>query len=134
MPQRRDTLQRRVILEVLRASEVHPTADMVYELVKQRLPRVSLGTIYRNLDLLCQEGRINKIDGPGKQKRYDGNILPHHHARCTVCDRLVDLFRVDPPADVIDRAAGESGFQIHDYSIEFSGVCGSCQQEPSRSQ
>ena len=86
----RMTRQRNVILEELRKVDTHPSADEVYDMVRRRLPRISLGTVYRNLEILSQNGRIQKLEIGGTQKRFDGNPANHYHLRCIHCDRLAD--------------------------------------------
>ena len=76
---------RRVILEVLRGTESHPTAERVHRLVRRRLPRVSLGTVYRNLRLLVAEGLAGEIPGP--HARFDANLDAHHHFTCVRCEK-----------------------------------------------
>src|SRR5262249_10873483 len=80
---------RRVVLEVLRGTDAHPTAEIVHRLVRRRLPRVSLGTVYRNLRLLVAEGLAAEIQGP--HARFDANMDAHHHFTCMRCGRIVDV-------------------------------------------
>ncbi|MFQ5829664.1 MAG: transcriptional repressor [Candidatus Methylomirabilia bacterium] len=124
MAQRRSK-QRELTLEVLHDSSDHPTADAVFARVRQGLPKVSLGTIYRNLDQLCREGRALKLNTGGAEKRYDGNTRPHDHVRCTDCELIVDLERVRAPG-LMEEAELQSGFAIKDFSIEFQGICEAC--------
>ena len=85
MIQTRVTRQRTVILEELRKLTCHPTADELCDIVRRRLPHISLGTVYRNLDHLAEEGIVLRLDMAGKSKRYDGNIQPHQHGVCDEC-------------------------------------------------
>src|SRR5882724_3587546 len=80
---------RRVMLDVVRATESHPTAEWVHQMVRRRLPRVSLGTVYRNLRLLVAEGLVNELPGP--HGRFDGNVSDHHHFTCLGCGRITDV-------------------------------------------
>ncbi|HEV8440266.1 MAG TPA: transcriptional repressor [Methylomirabilota bacterium] len=80
---------RRVVLEVVRATEAHPTAETVHRMVRRRLPRVSLGTVYRNLRLLVAEGLVKELPGP--HARFDGNTSEHHHFTCLGCGRIADV-------------------------------------------
>ncbi|MGD9277844.1 MAG: transcriptional repressor, partial [Desulfobacterales bacterium] len=75
---RRITKQRQVILEELRQMETHPSADEIYKVVRRRLPRISLGTVYRNLEVLAQMGEIQKLELSGSIKRYDWNTNKHY--------------------------------------------------------
>jgi Fe2+ or Zn2+ uptake regulation protein len=133
MPPQRQTRQHQLILEAVKASKLHPTADMVFDEVRVELPKISLGTVYRNLDALVLEGLIRRIDGPGPHRRYDGNTRPHHHARCTVCDKITDLFEI-PDRGLDQIAESECGFAIDQTNIEFTGVCNSCRQEQTQAK
>ena len=79
---RRMTLQRKTILEVLRQTDFHPSADEIYMMVRERLPRISLGTVYRNLEVLSESGFIQKLELGGTIKRFDWNPEKHYHIRC----------------------------------------------------
>ncbi len=126
-PHLRMTRQRTVILEELRKVTTHPGADEIYEMVRKRLPRISLGTIYRNLEILSENGDIRRLDTGSHLKRFDGRAEDHYHIRCLRCDRLVDAF-VDLGAD-IDRPVREaSDFLIVGHQLEFVGICPQCQR------
>ncbi|MBW2321808.1 MAG: transcriptional repressor [Deltaproteobacteria bacterium] len=84
------TKQRQVILEELRQLKTHPSADEIYKVVRRRLPRISLGTVYRNLEVLAKMGEIQKLELSGSIKRYDWNTNKHYHIRCVRCDRVDD--------------------------------------------
>ena len=122
--QTRMTKQRKVILEELCKVTTHPTADEVYDMVRQRLPRISLGTVYRNLDVLAESGDILKLEHAGSQKRFDGNVTPHAHVRCVVCGKVGDVMNAEYIANAEGAAA--PGFTIHSARVEFEGVCDSC--------
>ncbi len=120
----RTTRQRLVILEKLRAVTSHPTADEIYAMTRERLPRVSLGTVYRNLDLLTRQGEIICLENAGFQKRFDGNTEPHYHVRCRRCGRVGDVMaRFAMPHTAGARA---EGFTLTGARIEFEGICHAC--------
>ena len=123
-PQTRMTKQRMVILEELRKVTSHPTADEIYSMVRSRLPRISLGTVYRNLDLLAETGEILRLESAGSQKRFDGNAMRHQHVRCNRCGRIGDVMTNLPEPDPSGAVA--HGFTIIDARIEFDGVCDHC--------
>lgn len=124
--QSRMTKQRKVILEELRKVTSHPTADEIYDMVRQRLPRISLGTIYRNLDVLAESGEILKLESAGNQKRFDGNVMPHAHIRCTRCGKVGDV--MGAPANQASVAGVMvEGFTVLAARVEFEGVCDACQ-------
>ena len=121
----RMTPQRKVILEELRKSKSHPTADEVYVQVRRKLPRISLATVYRNLELLSENGLVRRItSGPGPM-RYDGGLAPHFHVRCVVCGAIEDvMLQLDERIDAV--AAQQTGYEVMGHELEFSGVCPAC--------
>lgn len=128
----RMTKQRQVILEELCKVTSHPTADEMYQMIRKRLPKISLGTVYRNLEILSSLGMVLKLDVGGTQKRFDGNVNPHHHVRCASCGCVADL--MDMPVDkTLEQKAQEyTDFRIERHSLEFIGTCPSCQDAETR--
>lgn len=121
----RMTAQRRIILEELRNMRTHPTADDVYRAVRKRLPHISLGTVYRNLDVLSEAGEILRLEKCGTQFRFDGDTHTHYHIRCTRCGRLDDVEGVD--VEVTLASDGPShDYQIIGHVVELLGVCPRC--------
>lgn len=123
-PQTRMTRQRMVILEELKKVRTHPTADELYALVRARLPRISLGTVYRNLDFLAENGEILKLEAAGSIRRFDGDLRPHQHIRCTLCGRVGDVMPSVPVPDIADLQV--EGFTATRARVEFEGVCDAC--------
>jgi len=123
------TKQRQIILAELRKVTSHPTADDLYNMVRQRLPKISLGTVYRNLEILSDNGIIQKLDVGGTQKRFDGNAERHYHIRCASCGRVDDL-HLPPDENVEDKAAKLTNFKIIRHHLEFVGYCPSCNGGP----
>ena len=119
------TSQRQVILEELKKVKSHPTANEIYDMVRKRLPRIGLGTVYRNLDLLAERGIINKLDVCGEQKRFDGNTSPHYHIRCNHCNRVEDIF-IERDMELEKSAASCCNYKILDHHVQFSGICSKC--------
>ena len=127
-PQMRLTTQRQIILEELGKVTSHPTANEVYDMVRKRLPRIGLGTVYRNLELMADNGIILKLEVGGTQKRFDATVAPHYHIRCVSCGKVDDI--EIPVMDTINKSAAElSNYQILGHHIEFSGVCSECSSE-----
>ncbi len=124
----RKTKQKEVILKVLKGSHSHPTAEGIYEQVKQEIPNISLGTVYRNLRLLKQGGDIVELDLVGTLSRFDGDTQPHYHFRCEECGRIFD---VDEPVDraMDDKVARKTGFKVTHHRLEFRGLCQHCQRQ-----
>lgn len=123
--QTRMTRQRAVILEELRKTKSHPTADELYSIVRERLPRISLGTVYRNLDFLADNGEIRRLEAAGCTKRFDGDMSWHQHVRCLYCGRIGDVRQplAAPPVDDIEVEGFSS---IAGARIEFDGICDEC--------
>ncbi len=125
---RRNTPQRTTILAALQAMKSHPTATELYATVKHQLPRISLGTVYRNLEVLREDGLVRKIEFGAADARFDGCLEPHDHVRCTVCGALRD---VEPPSARPRLSAPDdaAGFEVKGYQLEFFGVCPTCQEQ-----
>ncbi|MBI9084762.1 MAG: transcriptional repressor [Desulfobacterales bacterium] len=126
------TRQRQVILEVLREKNNHPSADELYERVRTHLPRISLGTVYRNLEVLCELGQIQKLELSGSLKRFDGTPHKHYHIRCLGCDRVDDA-PVAPLNRIEDELYGATVFEIISHNLEFTGYCPRCTKEMHKS-
>jgi len=125
------TRQRRVILEEVRKSGTHPTANEIYEVARKRLPRTSLATVYRNLDVLAEAGEIVQLDSQGGQRRFDGNTEDHYHVVCVGCGKTADVeatkFEVPVPGE---RDAG--GYEVIGHRLEFLGICFACRSANTR--
>ena len=124
-PQTRMTRQRAVILEELRKVKTHPTADELYSIVRERLPRISLGTVYRNLDFLADTGEIRRLEAAGTTKRFDFDISWHQHVRCIHCGRIGDVMQPLPVPSVAGMQV-EGFYSIVDSRVEFDGICEAC--------
>lgn len=123
--------QRESIKNYLLNTSSHPTADMVYLHVKETFPNISLGTVYRNLNLLVDMGEIIKITTPDGADRFDGCTTPHYHFFCTDCGCMMDLDM--EPLTQINTLAGENfPGKIEAHTITFYGRCESCMQRSSK--
>lgn len=127
----RMTSQRRVILEELRKVKTHPSADEIYEIVRKRLPRISLGTVYRNLEILSASGDIQKLEPGCSLKRFDGNPSEHCHVRCVRCDRIADAPMV-PDLEIDLERVNSTDFEVIGHRLEFLGVCPICSDKSDR--
>ncbi len=119
----RKTVQKRAVMEVLREANRHLTADEVYEIVKKRVPHISLGTVYRNLEMLAETGQATKVDlGEGK-RRFDARTERHHHFRCVKCGHVIDI-----PYFPMDRLSPleQESFKITGMQVVLEGVCKKC--------
>jgi len=121
------TRQRQIILSELCKGDDHPSADVVYQRARRRLPRISLGTVYRNLEVLAELGRIRKVPISGSASRFDANTRAHHHVRCLICGRLADV-----PAGSCTIRREEirrlTGFDVMDCRLELTGICPECRR------
>ncbi len=119
------TRQRRMILEEVRNTDSHPSADEIYHRVRAKLPRISLGTVYRTLDLLSERGLIRKLELGGSQRRFDHRTHHHYHFRCLACQRLTD---VDAQNFACLKATPRelAGCQLQGHQLEFFGLCPEC--------
>jgi Fur family ferric uptake transcriptional regulator len=126
----RMTRQRKVILEELRKLHSHPTADEIYDTVRKRMPRISLGTVYRNLEILSQWGLAQKLDLAGAPRRFDGSTEEHYHVRCVRCGELADV-PIEPLGNLEESVRRHSDFEIIGHRLSFLGFCPSCRQDAS---
>ena len=120
--------KRDAILSCLRSTELHPSADWVYERVKQEIPDISLATVYRNLNLFKEQGLIQSLGTVNGVERFDGNTAPHVHYICTGCGKVVDLPGLSVPEDLNYAAEAESGGRVAACQLTFTGICGKCSQ------
>ncbi len=119
------TRQRMVILEELKSVVSHPSADDVFRMVRGKLPHISLGTVYRNLEMMAQCGLIRKLETGGSQMRFDANTDNHCHIRCERCGRVDDL-PAEPLADISSRVRDTRGYLVLGFSLQFGGFCPNC--------
>lgn len=119
--------QRELVLAAVRQSGEHPTADMVYAQLKADNPSLSLGTVYRNLNVLAQTGQIRKIGMPAGSDRFDGRLDEHYHMLCQDCGRVYDV-QLDSLAQLDSQIASQTGFSVHSHDLIVKGVCRACQK------
>ena len=125
----RNSKQRESILQALKNGQLHPTVDDVYSTVRENFPRISLATVYRNLDLLCRMGKIAKIESPGCPARYDYTITNHFHVKCRNCGKIADIDLEGKLEDYIDLQAVSRDFTVTGYRIDFFGLCPECNSD-----
>lgn len=128
----RASKQRDLILEVVRGTFEHPTAEWVYRETRRHLPKIGLATVYRNLKALAGAGLIAEVrSSTDEALRYDGNTGEHYHIRCVSCERVSDL-PVSVERDVEIRAARATNYQVLSHQLEVAGVCPACQVKTGR--
>jgi Fur family peroxide stress response transcriptional regulator len=123
----RKSIHRDAILRVINNTTTHPGADWIYDQVRKEIPNISLGTVYRNLKLLAQAGKIKELDIPGISSRFDGRTSNHHHLICEECGRIFDMDEsVDRTMEI--RIAQKTGFKVKMQYLKFIGLCSDCQK------
>ena len=120
--------KRTAILSFLRQTKDHPSAEMVYNHLKQEIPDLSLGTVYRNLSMFKEQGEIISLGTVNGVERFDGNIEPHVHFICNGCDAVIDLDQMEVPTALREAAAMYCGGKVDGCQLSFSGLCRDCLQ------
>jgi len=118
--------KRNAILDYLRHTDTHPSAEMVYNHLKQSIPDLSLGTVYRNLSMFKDKGEITSLGTVNGVERFDGNTAPHVHFVCTGCDAVADLPRIAVPEALNQEVHTQTGGQINMCQLTFIGQCKKC--------
>jgi len=124
---RRNTRQREYVLEAVMNASTHPTAEEIYDVVREKCANISLTTVYRNLNLLADEGSILRITIPNEPDRFDKTTAAHYHISCDVCKKFEDV-DVEYGAEIDREAANKSGYDITGHNIIFHGVCQYCKK------
>lgn len=117
--------QREIILKTLKENPIHPTADMLYGLVQDELPNVSLATVYRNLNQLAEQGIIRKISALDGKVHFDHNLESHHHFICIKCKRVYDV-PYDVAPDLAKALREHTGLEALAADVLFKGICNHC--------
>lgn len=112
------------IMSFMKNTKSHPTAEMVFREVSKELPAISLSTVYRNLNAMTEEGDLRKIE-IGNEAHYDADLSLHHHAYCTVCHRIYDVFD-DDLSDYIVSHSDVPDFKIERTMLLITGKCSGC--------
>lgn len=118
--------KRDAILDYLRQSKAHPSAETIYTDLKNQIPDLAMGTVYRNLTLFKQQGLATSVATVSGVERFDGNTEPHVHFICTDCDAVIDLHQMEVPDSLRSMAADCCGGQVEGCSLSFTGLCRNC--------
>ena len=124
----RQSKQRNRILELLRSTDSHPTADWLYQQLKDEFPNLSFGTVYRNLATLIEQDLVKKIHFGSTFDRFEANTRPHYHLICESCGKIID-FEMPIYTDLNNQAAKLTSFTISHHIIEFFGMCEDCERK-----
>jgi Fe2+ or Zn2+ uptake regulation protein len=124
----RSSNQRSLVHQIVESAHDHPTAQAVFERARKRIPSISLGTVYRNLQLLVKQGLLTERKVDNQPARYEANRCRHYHICCSRCGALEDLSV--PYQEVLDRRVQETvGYKLQGHRMEFYGICPQCQAD-----
>nr|MBQ8244608.1 transcriptional repressor [Oscillospiraceae bacterium] len=119
--------KRNAILECLRNTDSHPSAEMVYGMLQQEHPDISMATVYRNLSRFRSQGIIRCVGTVRGVERFDANTEPHVHFICTGCDAVLDLHQIEVPQALSSSVEETSGCNVQSCQLSFTGLCSNCQ-------
>ena len=123
---RKHSYKRDAILDCIRCTDCHPTAEWVYQQLKPTIPDLSLATVYRNIGVFKQSGEIRSLGVVNGLERYDGDLRPHAHLLCRNCGAVADLEAVELPGALIEQLERDFGGSITGYQLQFTGLCAAC--------
>ena len=123
--ERRNTIQKDLVLKTVQGLKRHLTAEEVYEFIKKEHPTIGKGTVYRNLGILTEEGAIRKVEIPDGPDRFDFTLKNHYHVECIRCGEIFDV-DMDEVTDLNERIHDTHGMQFLNYDIFFKGICPAC--------
>jgi Fur family peroxide stress response transcriptional regulator len=123
------THQRQVIWETLRSLHGHPSPETVYDVVRKRIPSISLATVYKNIRTFIEHGMLAEVSLHHGSARLETNPEPHHHFVCVQCREILDIPQSDIEPMQLRKAAPEA-HEIHRYSVEIHGICQRCARQP----
>ena len=122
------TTQRKAMIDELKKLKTHPTADEFYEVIRRKIPKVSIASVYRNLDVLSNTGHVLKIETSGTRMRFDGDLSRHYHLRCSNCGKVIDF--LPKGMDLLEKSVRDLkklNRNLIDFNMEFTGKCGKCE-------
>ena len=117
--------QREAILTLLQGTGKHPAADWIYEQLRSKFPSLSMGTVYRNLNILIRQKLIQKIDSGSTFDRFEANTKPHYHFICESCGTITDL-NLEIDKNLNTRVQDETSNKVLHHKIDFFGLCEHC--------
>ncbi|WP_456400394.1 Fur family transcriptional regulator [Persephonella sp.] len=120
----RRSFHREIIYDIISSTDIHPTAEWIYEKAKKVIPTISLGTVYRNINILKEEGRIIEIVDD-KEGRFDAKTYKHYHFKCSSCGNIYDIENPDV-IQVNKEIFSNRGFKLEGCDVVFNGICNRC--------
>ena len=118
--------KRNAIYDCLRGTTLHPSAEMVHEMLRPEHPDISLATVYRNLTRFKNQGQIVSVATVRGVERFDANVNPHVHFICSSCDAVIDLHQIEVPQSLNGRVEESSGCRVENCQLTFTGLCRDC--------
>lgn len=125
--QRRNTIQKELVLKAVQDLRSHVTAEEVYEFIRKSHPSIGKGTVYRNLGILTEEGAIRRVEVPNGPDRFDFTLKKHYHVQCVKCGNIFDV-DMDEMTDLKEKIHDTHGMEFLDYDILFKGSCPACKE------
>lgn len=120
--------KRNAILTCLQGTNLHPSAEMVHEMLHEEHPDISLATVYRNLTYFKNQGLATSVATVRGVERFDANTDPHVHFICSSCDAVIDLHQIEMPRSLDSEIAGSTGCRVEGCQLTYTGLCGNCQK------
>ena len=120
--------QRERILSILQHTDTHPTASWLYDELKKEFNNLSMGTVYRNLNILVDQRLVKKIEAGSGFDRFDANIETHYHFICKKCGSIDDL-SMTPLKELNAKAEKETGYRVESHRLDFHGLCPDCREK-----
>ncbi|MBO4265156.1 MAG: transcriptional repressor [Clostridia bacterium] len=128
---KRYSKKRESILNCIANTKEHPNAEWVYNQLKPEYPSLSLATVYRNISELIADGKVKSVCVINDKEKFDGNTMPHMHAVCSVCGKILDIENVSVPNELLKKAERETEFEVSYSNIQLIGVCKDCREKES---
>lgn len=125
-PIRRNSKKRQAIYDALKATVKHPSAEQLYELLKPEYPDLSLGTVYRNLGILLDEGKIVSVGNVNGEERFDAVTSRHAHFVCSKCGAVIDVMLEGLELPDCKTVENSLGGRVDDFRLSFTGICNNC--------
>jgi len=125
---RRNTVQKKLILDTLRRLNCHASAGMVFRELQETNPEIGRATVFRVLSAMADDGELQRLKFTDDDDRFDITLFPHSHIVCRNCGRVDDVWFDKPPA-LADHVTDSAGFLVEEITIEFKGLCGSCRKK-----
>ena len=126
--------KREAILNAIRSTTCHPSAEWIYQTLKPTHPNLSLGTVYRNLVFFQQQGQVQSVGVVNGQERFDGNTAPHSHFVCTNCGAVIDLHSIKLDSSLTSDVSEQYGLAVERHELTFYGRCQTCMKQEESNQ